>query len=65
HPQGDSEAARDRFLDRLNRHGVVRCTPTSYHHQPGIRAALVNWMTEEQDIRLALDSLRHCLAEAA
>lgn len=64
-PQGDREAARDRFLERLNRHGVVRCTPTTYNHQPGIRAALVNWMTEERDIRLALDSLRHCLPETA
>ncbi|AKL43295.1 hypothetical protein AB188_23395 [Serratia marcescens] len=64
-PLGDSEAARDRFLERLNRHGVVRCTPTTYNHQPGIRAALVNWMTEERDIRLALDSLRHCLPETA
>lgn len=65
HPQGESEAARDRFLERLSRHGVVRCTPTRYNGQPGIRAALVNWMTEEQDIRLTLDSLRHCLAETA
>ncbi|BEM04890.1 aspartate aminotransferase family protein [Serratia ureilytica] len=65
HPQGDSEAARDRFLERLSRHGVARCTPTRYNGQPGIRAALVNWMTEEQDIRLTLDSLRHCLAETA
>ncbi|QUY46594.1 aspartate aminotransferase family protein [Serratia plymuthica] len=60
----DAETARDRFIARLDRHGVVRCTPTRFNGQPGIRAALVNWMTEEEDIRLALESLRHCLPEA-
>jgi glutamate/tyrosine decarboxylase-like PLP-dependent enzyme len=62
--EGDAAAARDRFIARLDRHGIVRCTPTHYNGQPGIRAALVNWMTEEEDIRLALESLRHCLPEA-
>ncbi|MNE63264.1 hypothetical protein D3C80_1586060 [compost metagenome] len=62
--KGDAETARDRFIARLDRHGVVRCTPTRFNGQPGIRAALVNWMTEEEDIRLALESLRHCLPEA-
>jgi len=60
---GDATAARDRFIARLDRHGVVRCTPTRYNGQPGVRAALVNWMTEERDIHLALESIRHCLAE--
>lgn len=60
---GDATAARNRFIDRLDRHGVVRCTPTSYAGQPGIRAALVNWMTEEQDITLALASMQVCRAE--
>lgn len=62
--EGDATAARDRFIARLDRHGVIRCTPTRYDGQPGIRAALVNWMTEEEDIRLALESLQHCLPEA-
>lgn len=61
--EGDAVAARDRFIARLDRHGVVRCTPTFYNGQPGIRAALVNWMTQESDIHLALDSMQHCLAE--
>lgn len=62
--EGDAEAARDRFLARLDKHGVVRCTPTHYAGQPGIRAALVNWMTEERDITLALASMRTCRPEA-
>lgn len=61
---GDATAARDRFIERLDRHGVVRCTPTRYRGQPGIRAALVNWMTEEQDITLALASMQACRTEA-
>ncbi|CAI2484597.1 L-2,4-diaminobutyrate decarboxylase [Serratia ficaria] len=62
-PTGDADAARDRFLARLDRQAVVRCTPTRYNGQPGIRAALVNWMTEEEDIRQALASMRDCLPE--
>ncbi|MNE67855.1 hypothetical protein D3C80_1634890 [compost metagenome] len=61
--KGDAVAARDRFIARLDRHGIVRCTPTYYHGQPGIRAALVNWMTQERDIHLALESMRYCLPE--
>ncbi|QPT11921.1 aspartate aminotransferase family protein [Serratia rubidaea] len=57
---GDAEAERDNFLARLDRHGIIRCTTTHYQGQPAIRAALVNWMTEESDIALALDSLRAC-----
>lgn len=60
---GDATAARNRFIDCSDWHGVVRCTPTSYAGQPGIRAALVNWMTEEQDITLALASMQACRAE--
>lgn len=56
----DAEAERDNFLARLDRHGIIRCTATHYQGQPAIRAALVNWMTEESDIALALDSLRAC-----
>ncbi|AHG22018.1 pyridoxal-dependent decarboxylase [Chania multitudinisentens RB-25] len=58
--KGDAETARDRFIERLDHHGVIRCTPTYYNGQPGIRAALVNWMTEEKDIILALRSMQAC-----
>ncbi|MCR1000703.1 pyridoxal phosphate-dependent decarboxylase family protein [Serratia rubidaea] len=62
---GDAEAARDGFLERLNQHGAIRCTATRYRGQPAVRAALVNWMTEEQDIALALEALRTCRFTAA
>ncbi|HCK00140.1 MAG TPA: aspartate aminotransferase family protein [Serratia grimesii] len=58
--EGDATAARDRFIAQLDRQGIVRCTPTRYNGQPGIRAALVNWMTQEADIHLALESMQHC-----
>lgn len=57
---GDAEASRDRFLQLLDLHGVVRCTPTHFNGQPAIRAALVNWMTQESDIALALASMQTC-----
>ncbi|PVZ84803.1 aspartate aminotransferase family protein [Serratia sp. S1B] len=60
---GDAGVARDRFLAYLDQQGVVRCTPTQYDGQPGIRAALVNWMTEEHDIQLALESMLACRAK--
>lgn len=59
---GDALMARDRFIEHLNQAGIVRCTPTLYGGQPGIRAALVNWMTEEQDITLTLASMLACRA---
>ncbi|MCS3422483.1 MULTISPECIES: pyridoxal phosphate-dependent decarboxylase family protein [Rahnella] len=54
---------RNQFLKLLDNAGVVRCTATSLNGKPGMRAALVNWMTRESDIRLALDSLKACRAE--
>lgn len=54
---------RDRFLSYLGQQGIVNSTPTQYDGQPGIRAALVNWMTEEHDIQLALESMLACRAK--
>ena len=51
---------RDRFLKSLDEAGAVRCTPTQYNGLPGIRAALVNWMTEEKDIDIAFSSMLEC-----
>lgn len=58
--EGDA-AARDAFLQRLDSAGVVRCTPTALAGRPGIRGALVNWQTQQQDIDRALVSLLACL----
>ncbi|EGG19918.1 pyridoxal-dependent decarboxylase [Cavenderia fasciculata] len=51
---------RNRFLELLDRHGKVRCTPTMYNGQPGIRAAFVNWMTQSTDLSIAIESLKYC-----
>ncbi|WP_459176145.1 pyridoxal phosphate-dependent decarboxylase family protein [Ewingella americana] len=59
----ESVARRNRFLSRLDNAGVVRCTSTSLNGKPGMRAALVNWMTAEHDIELALASIKACRAE--
>jgi len=53
-------AKRNQFLKLLDKAGVVRCTATTLADKPGIRAALVNWMTEEVDIDLALQSMIEC-----
>ncbi len=59
----ESVARRNRFLSLLDNAGVVRCTSTSLNGKPGMRAALVNWMTSGHDIDLALGSLQACRAE--
>ncbi|MFM8740315.1 MAG: pyridoxal phosphate-dependent decarboxylase family protein [Cytophagales bacterium] len=40
------------FLERLNATRKVFMTPTVYKGRKGIRAALVNWRTEEEDVRM-------------
>jgi len=37
----------------LNDTGIVFMTPTIYNGQKGIRAAFVNWRTNEKDIAIA------------
>ena len=59
---GDA-AARDAFLDRLNRDGRVFMTPTVLFGRPGIRAALSNWMTQPEDIEIALAAVRDTLRD--
>ena len=59
---GDA-AARDAFLDRLNRDGRVFMTPTVLFGRPGIRAALSNWMTQPEDVAIALAAVRDVLRD--
>ncbi|MGE8434218.1 MULTISPECIES: pyridoxal phosphate-dependent decarboxylase family protein [Chryseobacterium] len=44
-----------RFMELLNNTGKVFMTPTFYNQHTGIRAAFVNWQTNESDIRLVFD----------
>lgn len=41
-----------KFLQKLNATGKVFMTPTNYQGTPGMRAALVNWRTCDEDVEL-------------
>jgi hypothetical protein len=43
------------FLDAVRDDGRVFFTPTVYQGKPAIRAAISNWLTSTDDIRLAFD----------
>ena len=43
------------FLFELNETGKVFMTPTVYNGKKGIRAAFVNWLTTEKDIKMVSD----------
>ena len=45
------------ILKAMNKEGKVFMTPTIYKGIPGIRAALVNWRTTVEDIKIALEEL--------
>ncbi|PTT32165.1 aspartate aminotransferase family protein [Chryseobacterium sp. HMWF028] len=51
------------FLEKLNDTGKVFMTPTFYNQHKGIRAAFVNWMTDEKDIQLVFDLMNKVIAE--
>ncbi|AZA78237.1 aspartate aminotransferase family protein [Chryseobacterium sp. G0186] len=52
-----------RFLERLNDTGKVFMTPTFYRQHQGIRAAFVNWQTNENDFRLVFDIMNEIISE--
>jgi glutamate/tyrosine decarboxylase-like PLP-dependent enzyme len=54
------EQQRDRFLEKLTQDGQVLLTPTLYADRPAIRAAFVNWQTNERDITHILEALERC-----
>lgn len=50
---GEYDAQRvSEFLHDLNDSGKVFMTPTVFNGRPGIRAALVNWRTTDEDVQL-------------
>lgn len=61
--RGADAAARDSFLDRLNRDGRVFMTPTVLFGRAGVRAALSNWMTQATDVDIALAAVRDALRD--
>lgn len=50
-------ARLQQFLAAVRDHGKVFFTPTVYKGTPGIRAALSNWQTTEEDIRITTQAL--------
>lgn len=50
---GENQEKVGTFLADLNESGQVFMTPTLYNGKKGIRAAFVNWRTDEQDIATA------------
>lgn len=45
------------LLHRLNTSGRVFLTPTVYDDMPCMRAALVNWRTTEEDVRITVEEI--------
>jgi glutamate/tyrosine decarboxylase-like PLP-dependent enzyme len=50
------------FLKKLVSDGKVYMTPTVYLGQTAIRAAFVNWRTEEADVRLAFNEMKRVMS---
>nr|WP_315025749.1 pyridoxal-dependent decarboxylase [uncultured Chryseobacterium sp.] len=53
----------ERFLETLNNTGKVFMTPTFYNQRKGIRAAFVNWMTNEDDIQLIVETMNEVITQ--
>ncbi|WP_348824352.1 pyridoxal phosphate-dependent decarboxylase family protein [Flavobacterium aestuarii] len=51
------------FLTHLNDKGKVFMTPTVYLNRKGIRASFVNWRTNENDVKIAIESLQETILE--
>lgn len=51
------------FLERLNNTGKVFMTPTFYNQHKGIRAAFVNWKTNEKDVKLVFDLMNEIITK--
>jgi glutamate/tyrosine decarboxylase-like PLP-dependent enzyme len=56
-----TQAEVSAFLMKLTERAKVFMTPTVYLGQPAIRAALVNWRTEKEDVDLAFEEMKEVL----
>lgn len=57
---GDQDKVQE-FLEKLNKTGKVFMTPTFYNQHKGIRAAFVNWRTNQEDIELVFDLMNEII----
>jgi glutamate/tyrosine decarboxylase-like PLP-dependent enzyme len=60
---GKSQAEVTNFLNKLTERAKVYMTPTVYLGQPAIRAAFVNWRTENADVDLAFEEMKVVLMQ--
>ncbi len=51
----------DEWIAKVNREGKVFFSKTEYLGRPAIRAAFVNWRTNEHDLQIAWESVRNAL----
>jgi glutamate/tyrosine decarboxylase-like PLP-dependent enzyme len=51
------------FLAHLNDKGKVFMTPTVYQNSKGIRASFVNWRTNENDVKIAIEEMKASILE--
>ena len=49
------------FLKKLNDTGKVFMTPTFYNNKKGIRASLVNWRTNKEDINIVFEEMNRII----
>ncbi|MGE8554554.1 MAG: pyridoxal phosphate-dependent decarboxylase family protein [Chryseobacterium jejuense] len=52
-----------KFLEMLNSTGKVFMTPTFYNQHKGIRAAFVNWKTNETDVQLIFETMNTIITQ--
>ena len=50
-----------KYLDMIRDDGRTYLTPTIYNGTPGIRSAISNWQTQENDIDLAFKAMEEVL----
>jgi glutamate/tyrosine decarboxylase-like PLP-dependent enzyme len=51
------------FLEKLNDTQKVFMTPTMYQNKKGIRAAFVNWLTTDEDVKLVTEIMNNIATE--
>ena len=58
HQENPSATSISQFLAKIRDDGRTFFTPTNYKGVPGIRAAFSNWLTTEEDVKIAFQALK-------